>query len=415
MANNQQAERDEDVIAYMGFAGLQNQILPERFAPTDLLEAVNINIDDSGMLSRRPGSRSIAQAVAHSLWADRMGQSAFVVVDGALCTLAPNLQISPITNLSDVLSRASFEKVNDRVYYSNGSDTGIIEQGAARSWGLLPPTLPAIEVISGYMPAGTYQVTCTYFRADGQESGAPGAAVIQVGDNSGLQIQPPLVAPAEAVAIGIYLTPPNGDMLFQAAVIPVSQGAFTYLGDTTELSLPLYTQFQQQAPGGQLVAAYRGRMFVAQGNILYGSQPFGYELFDLRDYLALDGRITLLAPMYDKESNDQAQASGFFIGTDKSCGVLVGSSFEDFQYVPKLDYGAVEGALTYIDGMVLADGASGGRQLPVWLSQRGICAGQADMAIRNLTRPRYDFSPSGQGAALFVDEGSQKAIFTSSN
>jgi hypothetical protein len=82
--------------------------------------------------------------------------------------------------------------------------------------------------------------------------------------------------------------------------------------------------------------------------------------------------------------------------------VLVGSDPKDFQYVPKADYGAILGALDFVDGALFSDDALGGRQLPVWLTTQGICVGLPDMAIRNLTRSKYAFPATGQGAALFM-------------
>jgi hypothetical protein len=38
----------------------------------------------------------------------------------------------------------------------------------------------------------------------------------------------------------------------------------------------------------------------------------------------------------------------------------------------------------------------------MWHSQQGICVGMPDLSIRNLTRSKYTFSASGQGAAVFM-------------
>ena len=144
-------------------------------------------------------------------------------------------------------------------------------------------------------------------------------------------------------------------------------------------------------------------MYVAVGDVLYPSSSFGYELFDLREYIPLDGRITLLAPLTDKEMIiDRGLGSGLFIGTDRSCGVLAGTSPENFQYVPKSDYGAIPGALAYVDGALFGDDSLGARQLPMWLTTQGICIGMPEMAIRNLTRSHYTIPAAGLGAALFM-------------
>lgn len=135
---------------------------------------------------------------------------------------------------------------------------------------------------------------------------------------------------------------------------------------------------------------------------MFYSEPFAYEWFDLRNYIVLDGQVTLMAAMEDKERSGEGQHSGFFVGTDRSCGTLIGSSPEDFQYVPKTTYGAILGAATYVDGSLFADNAAGARPLPMWLTTQGLCVGMPDMEIRNLTRTKYSFPASGQGAAVFM-------------
>jgi hypothetical protein len=38
----------------------------------------------------------------------------------------------------------------------------------------------------------------------------------------------------------------------------------------------------------------------------------------------------------------------------------------------------------------------------MWLSTQGICVGQPDLSIRNLTRSKFTLSASGSGAAVFM-------------
>ncbi|WP_322037982.1 hypothetical protein [Burkholderia cenocepacia] len=404
MAENQVQERDQDVVTYETFTGLRGDVTPERFGSGDLAIGDNVDLDKSGRLARRDGYVLTLAGPAHSLWADAMQEFCLFVSGSQLMRLAADFSAHPIKSLVDGQSRLSAERVSDRVYFSNGTDTGIIERatGAARSWGLPVPPLPTPSVTVGQMPAGTYQFAATYWRTDGQESGAPRAGTITVGDGAGLSFAMPSSLDPDVASKALYLSTPNGEVLYLAGLMDNAAQTFTYANDTTELSYPIATQFLGPAPAGQLVAFYRGRMFVAVGDVLFYSSGFGYELFDLREYVALDGRITMLAPMTDKELGDSARGSGFFVGTDRSCGVLVGSDPKDFQYVPKANYGAVPGALDFVDGSLFGDDSAGVRELPVWLTTQGICVGMPELTIRNITRSRYPFAAGGQGAALFM-------------
>lgn len=401
--DNQTQQRDQDVVAFTAFGGVRNDVTPERFSVTDLAVGDNVNIDKSGRVFRRDGYSSVRAGAAHSLWADDEQQNCLFVSAGSLMRMAPDFSAAALTPMADAFSRVSFSRVNDRIYYSNGLDRGIVENGAARVWGMPVPPLPGVAVTVGAMPAGTYQFTMTWLRADGQESGAALAGTVTVPDGGGLNFALPVPVQADIVGKTVYLTTPNGDTLFEAgAPVAASTTSFYYGNNAGELTTPLATQFLQQPPAGQLLAYYRSRMFVAVEDTLFWSEDFGYELFDLRKYLQLDGRITLLAPMTDKERSDQGMSSGFFIGTERSCGVLVGSDPASFQYVPKVNYGAVLGALDYVDGALFRDGASGARPLPMWMTAQGICVGMPDLEVHNLTRSRYGFSAAGQGAAMFI-------------
>lgn len=410
MADNQAQQRDQDVVTYESFTGVRNDVDPERYSASDLFSASNIDIDKSGRIGRRAGYTRRATGAIHSLWAD--GDKCMYVSGNQLFQMATDYSAQALQTLQGVGMRTSFARVGDRVYYANGIDTGIVENGAARTWGIAPPDIPNIANTVGHMPAGTYQIATTYFRVDGQESGARRAITAVLSDGSGLILTLPVSADPGVVSKAVYISPPNGDMLYLALTMDNATTSATYIGDTLELNTPLDTQFMAPAPAGHLVGYYRGRMYVAVGDALFPSQPFASEQFDLRDYIQLDGRVTMIAPMTDKEREGDGQHSGIFIGTDRSCGVLVGSSPESFQYVPKTDYGAILGAVDYVDGALYSDNAIGARPLPMWLTTQGICIGMPDMEIKNITRTKYGFAAAGQGAALF-QPGPNRFIATS--
>lgn len=402
MADNQTTQRDQDVVTYEKFDGLRNDITPERFGPADLAVANNIDIDRTGRIARRAGYTSVRAGASHSLWADDTGAQCLFAQGAQLMQLNPDYSARALKTLAGVGQRVSYAKVSERVYFTNAVDSGIVESGSVRSWGLAVPPLPGVAIIPGTLPAGNYQFVVTYLRNDGQESGAPLAGTVVVPANSGLAFTLPVSADPGVAGKILYLSTPNSDLLYVADVLSADAATTHYIGDTSELNTPLNQQFFGPPPPGQLVAYYRGRLYVAVGDVLYVSEGFGYELFDLRKYIALDGRITLLAPLTDREQQESGKNSGLFVGTDQSCGVLVGGSPEDFQYVPKVNYGAVEGTLAYVDGSIFGDDSQGARLLPMWLSEQGICIGMPEMTVRNLTRTKYSFPVSGSGAAIFM-------------
>ena len=140
--------------------------------------------------------------------------------------------------------------------------------------------------------------------------------------------------------------------------------------------------------------------------MLYPSEEYAYEWFDLRKGIPFDGRITLFAALED------TREPGVFIGTDRSCGVMMGRGPGEFTYTPKVSYGAIEGSMVMVDGSLYADDSARARMLPMWLTPYGICSGVPGMEIRNLTRTTYSFPVGGRGAGLFIP-GPNRLILSS--
>ena len=382
------------------FTGLRSDRPVERFEATDLALAQNIDIDNSGAISRRPGYTAVPgmTGAKHSLWSDDDGKISLYVSGTTLYQFTSALTgVVLMTGLTAGL-RLSYRYENDRVYFSNGAQSGILENGTVRSWGLPVPVGISAAVTVGLMVAGTYQFAMTYVRNDGQESGAQVASSIVAPDGSGLLFALPVSNDSTVTIKNIYLSTPNGEShaLYLALSVPNSQATATYAGDTSELNLPLITQFLSAPPAGHLIGYYRGIIYVAVNDVLYPSEEFAHELFDLRKGIPLKGHITVFGALDDTDN------SGVFICTDRNCGILSGKGPSDFQYVPKMNYGAIEGSLVYVDGSLFGDDSAGARMLPMWMSREGICVGLPNLTIRNLTRTRYSmYVDDGKGASLF--------------
>lgn len=392
-------QRDQDVIAYESFTGVRNDVSPERFALTDLVAGRNIDIDESGRASRRTGRTLKHAGLVHSLWAK---DALCLFAEGdALKRLNADYTSAVLRSGLTPLAPLSYQAVNDQVYYANGVESGVVERGVSRSWGIPVPPLPSVAVTVGAMPAGDYQFAVTYLRADGQESGAGLAGRIYVPDGSGLNFILPVPVDQGIVSKNIYLSTTNGEELYHTMLVGASVLTATYQNDTSELALPLMTQFMGPPPAGNLLGYYHGRMYVAVGDILYYSEPYAYELFDLRRYIALDGRVTMFAPIEDRDN------PGVLVGTDKSIGWMPGTNPDEFQYVPRADYGVIYGTMAYIDGAMYEDHRFGARQLPMFLTTAGLCIGLPGGEMQNITRSKYIFPAQGSGCALFKPDTTQ--------
>jgi len=128
---------------YTGTTGVNNKVDPVRlvFDPktgvTELAEAVNCDIDDTGRISRRFGQVPISLDQFDDVFCD--GGDCYAVKnrtsDSAIYQLSPDM-----TTLTGVWAglakgaRVSFCQVGDKTFYANGYQSGYFEAGIRYAW-----------------------------------------------------------------------------------------------------------------------------------------------------------------------------------------------------------------------------------------------------------------------------------------
>ncbi len=139
--------------------GLDPATRPERLEcdPTSgrygLAKAVNVDIDASGTVSRRAGFTRGEAGAFHSLWSD--GVEAFAVCGDALCRVDRDGRAAVVRGGLTPGAPMCWLRVDDRVFYANGREKGILRDGAHEDWGGIP--FPGPDVLDRYEepPAGT--------------------------------------------------------------------------------------------------------------------------------------------------------------------------------------------------------------------------------------------------------------------
>lgn len=379
-------------IEFQAFAGLRNNTAAERLDLKDLQVAENVDIDDTGRIVRRLGKTSRLAGATHSIWSP--DKSICLAVQGTTlkrvrATGTASYSLSTLRAGLTSGARMSYWAVNGAVYYSNGFETGIVQDGASRSWGLENPIgQPGATRIGGYLPAGRYQFALTYRRNDGQESGTGIAGTIDLASKGGIRFTGiPVSSDATVSHKVVYLTATNDELLYRAMVIANADTSAEYRNEGYDLRIPLKTQFGETAPAGQFVAWYRGHMLVASGSVLWRSMPFRHELFMLdKAFNVFAADINLLAPVND----------GVYIGADKTY-FLSGKSPDAWGLNRVAEYGAIPGTASY---PVAEAGYAGEGIVALWASERGHCAGGDGGAFRNLTESRFSYPTAQRGAGI---------------
>jgi hypothetical protein len=367
--------------------GVRNDVTSERFTPRDLLVGNNVDIDGTGKLSRRLGRAEVSSGAASSLWSD--GMQAFYVRSSQLYQLHPDYSSTSVA--TGVNPTVSYGALDRAVYWTDNKQSGRVKDGVNTRWGIEVPT-PTFEVSTtfGDLPAGTYGVTITYLR-NGMESGAPRGKFLAVPENGAIRIQNiPTAADTSVDGAIVYITRPDGEIFFRSALLgPADTDVTVYA--THEDTLPLRTQFKGPAPAGHTVGFYAGRSYVGQGSVLFYSDPYEYELFDLgRNFIQFEGPIRIFAPVND----------GVFVATDRQTFFLAGREPSEFVSSLVLPFGGVQGTLTYPRNDEITDRGVQGIAA-MWVSHAGVCLGTTGGGLVNMTGDRYELPTVVKGGGLF--------------
>jgi hypothetical protein len=370
--------------------GLRNNVARERMKPGDLDSALNIDLDDDQKPTVRDGTTQLLSGACHSLWGD--GRIMLYAQGSSLYRLYPDG--STVLIRSGLLGQGplSFASHGDFVCYSNGLDTGIVERGASRPWGIAPPRRqPAAEAAAGHLPPGLYLYAMTFVDADGRESGTGPAGVFELFEPGGIEFYEMEVSTNPAVTGKmVYLSTPGGEVMYQAGLVSNAVQSTVYSNDSLDMGSPLATQFGRHAPAGEIVALWNGYAFVVQGDAVYYSEPYNYELFKVgTSFLRADGAITLFQPMKE----------GIFLGTTEKVLFLRGTRPDQLRPEPAASTGAIPGTGARCGAHVVGDGTQAGDAV-MWTGQDGVWVGFDNGAARNMTQQRISLPVTARGAGM---------------
>lgn len=374
-----------------GFKGINNVGSPDNTPELFLKKAINVNIDKTGNISKRKGYTKVLDGVITSLWASENGLGCYGTLNSDLVQINEDYSITILQE--DIGSnQISFEEIDGIIYYSSINTNGIIFDRSRRDWGTERNWLsPHLSSTTGSLDAGIYQVNFTWIYADGRESGCSRSSVISVPANSGVLVEVP-PAPAGVLYARIYTSTSNGSTLYYHGM---SSPSSSYLiDDVYGVVDPLRFFNIDKAPLGHIIKYYRGRVYIASGNILWYSEPFQYEQFRLdSNYFEFPEEIREVMPVED----------GIWIGSDRLY-YLSGEEPDKFKRTVKEHIKIVAGTSTRISGSYIhMDNTPIGYKwlvtsnIGIWvLFNQGLCI--------NLTAENVALDQADKGASLFLQD-----------
>ena len=325
------------VVTLKPWKGLNNTNSPHTTPPEYLKTATNVDVYGEGVTKREGYSKVLSGGVS-SLWASNNGLGCYGVIDGDLVEIYSDYSLSsPLLVVGS--SALSFEEVDNKIYLCNKGYTGILEDGFLKGWGI-PKTNPilSLSTTTGNLLSGEYQVSYTVVNSDGIESGCSEAQVVTIPtDHSGITFSIGTISNGDYARI--YCSTQNGKILFYSGMC-LPNSTYT-ISSVTSLSNPLRTFNLDKAPTGQIVKYYNGRLYVAQDNILWYSEKYQYQHFNLSsNYIEFPTRIKEVMPV----------ESGIWIGSDRLY-FLSGSEPDKFDRLIRDSVKVVEGTSTRVNGL----------------------------------------------------------------
>lgn len=381
------------------FAGVRNDVSPERFKPEDLQTGTNIELDETGKPFRRLGTTAIDAVATHSLWAN--DELAYMVRSGSLHQIMPDLTV---VNLGVAIAgtRVRYQRLGNDVFFTDNLITGVVGTNGYRPWGITPPK-PVIATTLGDLREGTYLVTSTYVRTNGLESGASPVASVYCDGTHGLTVTVPVSTDPSYGGWRVYVSDANGEVPYLVASMPTSETTATITQLPAGRTLAVRTLRMGPPPAGVVVGYYKGRLYVADGAYLWYSQPYEYELFH---------RAMNYLPFTSPIKTFNAVSDGIYVGTEDDIVFLAGDEPDKFMRQPKAPFGSVLGTEIEVPPYYFGKGDNP-TQVQLVMSTHGLCACLDGGQFMNLTGGRYVL-PAGvaTGASLLKVRGQSPQLVT---
>jgi hypothetical protein len=376
-----------------GWAQGVNDILrADEIPPDTLRRSVNYDITDTGKLQRRRGSTKVynGQIQRDSLYSD--SSRTLFVEQGHLKELYRDIAgnySAPLVRL-DVGSRPmSYVNVNGSIYYSNNIVTGIVgPDGEDWKWGVTSPrTQPNLTAGgSGELAAGSYQVAVTFLNDRGEESGTGLAAEVTIPEaddgNGSITVTDFPLTYSDTDMVRIYVSHLNGSGLYRIADVLPGLPLYTITKIANTASIRLETQFGMEPPPGHLLEYHNGRIYIANNNVLWCTQPLRYNLTKpAHDFFQFPSFIDVV----------KAVETGIYVCSGDKTYFIENIDTANLKQDEILPYGGV-----YNTGINVPN-----YDAVAWFSHRGIVLGGAGGETFNIMDDRVAVAKYGRGTMLW--------------
>lgn len=388
------------------FPGVVTDQDPYEVGVEGLVTGENIDLSKNHNVSRRQGFTSFYPGTIQAAWGD---DRSFLLVEGnELRSLDDGANVSTLaTGLADCTVLRGLRAYDDRIFWTTLADSGVVEGGTNREWGVLKPTATVAVSTAGQMPEGRYKVGLCYVNSRGIE-GPIHYVLAEL--SGGVSVEIPhsvLDLAAESIEyVRLYISTTDGQVLYFANELAVGDsGTIEYTGDTSDLQVAAEANNYDNMPTDGFLEEHGGRIWTSTrgasgGGIVVYSNPYS-ELTDLlANFFPFKGEITGLGSV----------ESGLYVGTTEGVYYLNGHDPEQMVALEKVSYGVIPGTMVKADGRLVGEGANA--TVLLWSSDRGFCAGFPGGEVVNLTERRVGTLTGAAGTAILRRANGQNHLLT---
>lgn len=352
--------------------------MPSGDRPARLLEARNVDLDNQGYPTRRPGTTSVLSGTSFKPGIASKAGLLLVQDQGTIKRIIPGTPFTTqdlVTGLS-TSAIVRFEEYANFVLWTNGETGGkILSNGTATHWGMGVPPTPTLGTTAGNLPAGRYRVAATYVDSDGAESGALKAAAIVVDGTTDITVNLS-VGDSNATHLNFYVSTANQEKLFFCEKVAVGALPHT-LTDMRITTRPLRTQHLRGPIWGTGLFTFLGFVLIYKDNYVFRSEGQTPNLFDPRHFMSFP---------WDVRHGIGLQ-SGFWVATEKSLHWISGEDPASWRNLGKAHRGS------FAAGAFRADGKEIPRletdaEVALFAGDDGLIAGLEGGRVVNLTDDR---------------------------
>lgn len=333
-------------------------------------DALNLNINESGLPRLRPGARNVSATAYRNVWQSPLHGDVFGALgDQWVLISSADWTHQPLATIGD--GDVEHAILNNRVIASGPEGLFIYDGTSAQRLTFDTPAPPMVTTLGdGALEAGTYGAAVAWLRGDA-ESQTSASTFAEVSAAGVLRVAFPLCMDPSVTGVRLYLTRQNGGELARAGDYPVN-GLPIDVPLLPELGRPAQFRHLSPMPAGAFLRHWRGRLLTARLNVLRWSEAMAYHLHDERHgFVQMPQRITFVEPV----------EGGIWIGQVDHVAFLEGNSPDNLTVRRMASKAPVARSSLRVPAEVAGQSAEGGREVAVWLAENGYVIGTAGGAL----------------------------------